>query len=129
MLKNQREQSFKILYGTFHLNKSLNSLWTRKAIKKVSSKRNERLKSWNSEKDMFLEIWNERERVCEICWTTILEAKSYCFAHKAPKWTYPEHRLKKENISLCCSLNCHWEVDNIFKWIKRAEHINFLNKL
>lgn len=104
-----------------------NSLWTRKAIKNVSSKRKERLKSWNSEKDMFLEIWNERDQVCEICEKVILEPQTFCFAHRAPKWTYPEHRLKKENISLVCSIKCHWEVDKIFSWIKRAEHIKNLN--
>lgn len=91
-----------------------------KGIKKISDKRKKRL-SWYSEKDLFLEIWNDREKVCEICNKQILEAKSYCFAHRCPKWTYPEHRLKKENISLVCSIKCHWEVDKIFSWIKRSE--------
>lgn len=117
----------KYCYEHKHLNKTLNSK-PRKSINKVSSKRKERIKSWDSEKSLFLEIWNERERVCEICWTKILEAKSYCFAHRAPKGTYPEHRLKKDNISLVCSIKCHLEVDKIFSWIKRAEHITFLNK-
>lgn len=98
-----------------------------KPVKAISEKRKTRLSSY-SEKDMFLEIWNERENVCEICNKKILEPSTYCFAHRCPKWTYPEHRLKKENISLVCSIKCHWEVDKIFSWIKRQEHIAFLNK-
>jgi hypothetical protein len=89
-------------------------------IKTVSNKKRERLKNW-WEKKIFIEIWNEREHNCEICNKKILEAQTFCFAHKCPKWTYPEHRLKKENISLVCSIKCHWEVDKMFSWIKRAE--------
>ena len=89
--------------------------------KKISEKRKERLKSGWWEAQMFKEIWDEVPHVCEICNKTIPEPLTFSFAHKCPKWTYPEHRLKKENISLVCSIKCHWEVDKIFSWIKRAE--------
>ena len=94
-------------------------------VKKISDKRKLRL-SWRSEKDMFMEIWEERLRVCEICWIWILEPKTYSFAHRCPKGTYPEHRLNKNNISLVCSIKCHWEVDKIYSWIKRQQLINNL---
>ena len=100
---------------------------SQKSINKVSKKRSKTL-SWYSEKDMFLEIWKEREHICEICSNYIVEPSTYCFAHRCPKWTYPEHRLKKDNISLVCSIKCHWEVDKIFSWIKRQEYIAFLKK-
>jgi len=90
-------------------------------IRKVSLKKKQRIKEWWSEVEVFKEIWNERKHECEICWKTIIEAQTFCFAHRCPKWTYPEHRLKKENISLVCSIICHHKVDKIFSWIKRAE--------
>ena len=40
--------------------------------------------------------------------------------------TYPELRNIKENISLVCSLKCHWEIDKLFSWILRQEHIQVI---
>lgn len=109
-----------------YLKQNKKPLTQRKAIKKISSKRKERLKDWWSELELFREIWNERKRECEVCKKTIYEASSFCFAHQAPKGTYPEHRLNKDNISLVCSIKCHWEIDKLFSWIKRQEHIKKL---
>lgn len=90
--------------------------------KKISKKRIDRIKD-NWEAKMFQEIWNEREHICYICKKNIPEPLTFVFAHICPKWTYPELRNIKENLALVCSLNCHQEVDKLFSWIKRQEHI------
>jgi len=76
-------------------------------INKISKKRKERL-SWYSEKDLFLEIWNERKHECEECWKILREAKAHNFDHIKPKWKYPELRLEKTNIKLIC-FSCHFK--------------------
>ena len=97
-------------------------------IKQVSSKRAKRLSGY-SEKDMFMEIWKEQDHICTVCNKNIQEPQTFCFAHKAPKWTYPEHRLQKDNIALVCSIKCHWEIDKIYTGIARQEVINYLKDI
>lgn len=91
-------------------------------VKPISEKRKTRIKD-NWESKMFREIWNEREHICYVCKGNIPEPLTYVFAHICPKGTYPELRNVKKNIALVCSLNCHQEVDKLFSWIARQEHI------
>lgn len=89
-----------------------------KWIKKISDKRKERL-SWFSEKDLFKEIWEERERKCIKCWKALKEAKAHNFNHIKSKGKYPELRLCKDNIEILC-FACHFEFTTWlkYKWIE-----------
>lgn len=63
------------------------------------------------EKAMFLEIWYEKEHVCENCKLYLGEVpKAYMFAHIIPKSVMKEGRLDKSNISLLC-WDCHDALD------------------
>ena len=54
--------------------------------------------------DMFLEIWNERERVSEITGKNLVEPEhkmfTWQFEHILPKGTYPDLKFDKKNIML-----------------------------
>lgn len=106
----------KYCYEHKHLNKTLNSQ-PRKSINKVSSKRKERIKSWDSEKSLFLEIWNEREHKCVECGKYLAEAKAHNFSHIKSKWSRPDLRLDKNNIEILC-FRCHFKKDHWlnYKW-------------
>lgn len=76
-------------------------------IKKRTKKKNK------GEKELFLEIWNEKAHYCENkkCnkWLGH-EPKAIFFSHRKPKSIYPELRLDKNNIDLLCQ-DCHWVWD------------------
>ncbi len=85
--------------------------------KQVSNKRKERLSKY-SEKDLFKEVWNEREHVCEDCGKFLKEAKAHNFDHIIPKSKWEEYRLNKNNIKLIC-FACHFTKTNglVYKWV------------
>lgn len=64
------------------------------------------------EKEVFMEIWNERPHICEHCNAPLQNPPlaSY-FSHNKPKSTHPELRLEKTNINLHCE-DCHYVRDN-----------------
>lgn len=63
------------------------------------------------ERDLFLEIWNERIHICENCKTPLgEEPKIWMFAHIIPKSVKNILRLTKENIRLLC-YDCHDALD------------------
>lgn len=65
-----------------------------------------------TEKDIFLEIWEEREHVSELTGAALTsEPLAQYFAHILPKGTYPELRLKKDNIILV-TLDEHYQIDH-----------------
>ena len=99
----------------------------------IGKKKKERLKNEWSEVDVFLEKWNTSERICEVCWKEVKNAfmnwrlvKPQCFPHKLSKWRYPEYRYNIKNISICCSIACHSELDS-YNAHKDQEIINFIN--
>lgn len=99
----------------------------------IGKKKKERLKNEWSEVDVFLEKWNTSERICEVCWKEVTNAfmnwrlvKPQCFPHKLSKWRYPEYRYNIKNISICCSIACHSELDS-YNAHKDQEIINFIN--
>lgn len=56
---------------------------------------------------LFLEIWAERDHVCEECGVHLGdEPKLIFFSHRKSRGAYPELRLDKDNIDLLCSA-CH----------------------
>lgn len=71
------------------------------------------------EKKLFLEIRNERRRVCCICTKKVKEAKTRCFAHMLAKGQRPKYRLVKNNIALVCSIECHNKIDKMIIGKKR----------
>ncbi len=61
------------------------------------------------EKELFLEIWNERPHICSNpeCKKHLGdEPNAFFFSHIKSKGAYPELRLCKDNIELLC-VECH----------------------
>jgi len=88
----------------------------KKPIKKTTRKS-------TGERDLFVEIWNERPHYCENCKESLGgEPKVHYFSHIKSKGAYPSLRLVKSNIELLC-LQCHqlWDFGdrNEFKNRKR----------
>jgi len=81
-------------------------------IKKISEKKQERIKLYGTEWKLFDEIWNEREHICAVCKSYIYDKSAECFSHILSKWRYPSLRYNKKNIVLVCSETCHRIHDN-----------------
>lgn len=63
------------------------------------------------EKELFMEIWAERPHRCVKCGVTLPEPmKAVYFSHKKSKGAFPELRLEKDNIELCCP-ECHYKYE------------------
>ena len=63
------------------------------------------------ERDMFIEIWNEREHICENCNQELsYEPRVHYFSHIKSKGAHPSLRLEKSNIQLLC-MDCHYAYD------------------
>ena len=71
----------------------------------TDNRKSNRKSKW--QKELFLEIWNERPHICRKCWKYIQEPKSHNFEHIKPKWLYPELKFDKSNIEILC-FNCHY---------------------
>lgn len=82
-------------------------------IKKISEKKQERIRIFWTEWKLFDEIWEEREHICVVCGTNIQYKDSICFSHILSKWRYPSLRYTKKNIALVCSETCHRLHDNL----------------
>jgi 5-methylcytosine-specific restriction endonuclease McrA len=63
------------------------------------------------ERELFMEIWHERNHFCENCGDVLHEPQTHNFAHKKPKSTHPHLRLVKTNIMLLC-YQCHYAYDH-----------------
>lgn len=75
------------------------------------------------ERELFLEIWNERIHRCENCGMDLGRTpKAYMFAHIRAKSVDRSNRLNKENIRLLC-WDCHDALDKQGKerYGKRAQ--------
>ena len=63
------------------------------------------------EREMFIEIWNERPHICCHCKDPLgHEPIVHYFSHIKPKGKYPELRLVKSNVELLC-IECHRKYD------------------
>ncbi len=62
------------------------------------------------ELECFKLIWEKRPHFCEVCKSSIREAKPANFAHILAKSTYPSLRLVEENIAILCE-GCHYKFD------------------
>lgn len=78
--------------------------------KKVIKKKVSKPKS-TGERELFLEIWNERIHRCENCGIDLGRIpRAYMFAHIKAKSVDRANRLNKENIRLLC-WDCHDALD------------------
>ena len=64
------------------------------------------------QKEMFLEIWEEREHTCDLCDRHLgHEPNAFYFSHILSKGSHPAYKLNKDNIMLNC-MDCHVLWDN-----------------
>lgn len=54
-------------------------------------------------KDLYREIWEEREHICSNCGYPIQRPISHVFAHIRSKGARPDLKYDKSNIRLLCS--------------------------
>lgn len=104
-----QECNHKRLHGESRLESVLKKEKQRKVkIYKLKKKRSKRsLKKPTGEKEMFLEIWEERSHYCVKCGKYLGEDPNvYFFSHIKSKGAFPELRLCKNNIELVC-IECH----------------------
>lgn len=60
------------------------------------------------ERDLFLEIWEERPHICTNCKEELgREPRTYMFSHIKSKGSDSSKRLSKDNIELLC-FDCHF---------------------
>lgn len=84
----------------------LDSIGKKKAKKKKIKKTNPGL-----QKQMFIEIWQEREHYSELSGEFLGdEMNAWFFAHVLSKGSYPHLKLVKENIMLATQEE-HWQLD------------------
>jgi len=122
--KNKKLQSYKPLVQKTPLKPWL-------PPKKIWEKRKNRIKEQGSEYKVFVEIWKEREHICDNCWKWIKFFDPSCFAHKLNKRDNQKLRYDKKNIALVHwvfetmddtgkTYNCHKEYDLKFKTINKT---------
>ena len=71
-----------------------------------------RVRKATGEAEVFRQIWNERDHICEHCKRHLGdEPKAHYFSHILSKKAVPELRLAKSNIRCLC-LECHHEWDH-----------------
>jgi hypothetical protein len=81
------------------------------------------------QKEMFLEIWDERKHVCQVCFSKLgNEPNAWFFAHVISKGNYPAFKLRKKNIALICQ-ECHYTLDHQTHVAKRIANFKWLINL
>lgn len=103
-INNSREICTECVYKKNHKGKS----------KQQTAKENQKVKKVKprktGEKELFLEIWEERPHYCEnqLCRKWLgNEPKAINFSHRLSKGSHGEIRLEKSNIDLLCP-DCHY---------------------
>ena len=123
-------------------NKNQSSIYTlkRTPVKKIWKKRLERVSEKGSEMKMFIEIWQERPRICKVCWKPIKFFHTSNFAHILWKKDYPDLRYEKENIELVHGIfeiedektwrtyQCHQKLDKETSWNKQEIYEKIMKK-
>lgn len=84
---------------------------TRQEKFKVFSSLKRKFREPTGEKNIFLELWNERPHICTNCMIHLGdEPIAHFFSHIISKKRKPELRLEKTNIRLLC-FECHYSYD------------------
>jgi 5-methylcytosine-specific restriction endonuclease McrA len=86
-------------------------------IKTFFKTKTKKKKSKWSQKEMFIEIWNDRDHNCIDCWRLLHTPKPHNFDHIKSKWSRPDLKYDKDNIQIVC-FKCHFFKTNklIYKW-------------
>lgn len=107
-----------------------------KAIKQVSEKKKDRIKTNGSEVTLFKKIYKakfkEGENKCIICREEITEenVSPACFPHILPKGTYPEFRYFESNLQyMVCGIKHHNKYDAIINKVKDDIGLEALKKI
>jgi hypothetical protein len=80
-------------------------------IKTFFKEWNKKKKAKRSLKDLFMEIWNERNHICVECWRILNTPKAHNFAHIKSKWSRIDLKYDKDNIEIKC-FKCHFKQDH-----------------
>lgn len=92
-----------------------------KSISRIS-KRKAAANTQPNQKDLFLEIWAERDHISELSGQYLGdEPNAFFFAHILGKGAYPKLKFSKENIMLVTQ-DEHWQLD-------QNTHLSKLNEL
>jgi len=106
----------------YYLKQNKNSLWTRKAIRNVSSKRIQSAKFSKETKKQIL----ERDISCIICWNPWTDCHHVFYSQQTNYW---EDRNEVNQWVLVCRKH-HEEIHSCSMWEgKRQECIDYLNNL
>ena len=105
-IQNSRGVCIECVFELNHGGKTRLQTYTERARKSVKHSET------TGERVLFLEIWKEREHICENC-KEILgeEPKVWMFAHIIGKGANKLLRLVKKNIRLLC-YDCHYALDS-----------------
>ena len=70
-----------------------------------------------SQKELFMEVWNEREHKCVECNRYLTTPRAHNFDHIKSKWSRIDLKYDKDNIQIVC-FKCHFYITNklIYKW-------------
>lgn len=99
------------VYSLNHGGKSREEVLLEKKKNKKTFKKYVYKKKNTGERELFLEIWNERRHICQNCGVVLGNVpRGYMFSHIRAKSIEPEKRLDKENIRLLC-WDCHYALD------------------
>lgn len=81
-------------------------------IRKIWTKRKERIANWWSEINTFKIVYERSRSISELSGEYVLEARTWCFAHILPKFTYPKYRNNPNNIIFVKNIQEHELVDH-----------------
>ena len=80
-------------------------------IGKRTKKKSSKTKKSSGQKELFIEIWNEREHVSELSGKHLgNDMNAWFFAHILSKGSNPHLKLNKDNIMLLTQEE-HWQLD------------------
>lgn len=74
--------------------------------KKYNSKKHEYKERRNKDHSFYMQVWDSRDHVCQLCGQSIHNPRSYNFHHILPKSKHPQDRYNPANIAILC-WTCH----------------------
>ena len=84
---------------------------------------------------LFKRIWDNRSHKCEVCSSPIEQPAASNFSHLLPKGTYPDFKLREDNIVIKCQ-RCHdvWHhysnehLSGYYMWMPIVDRYNQLHR-
>jgi len=107
-IQNKRLQlCSECVYKKNHSGKSRKEVYIERKENKLNYRTKQIKKNFTGEKELFLQIWEDRPHFCINCGKFLgNEPKAFFFSHKHSKGADPSKRLDKSNIDLLC-WDCH----------------------